>query len=311
MKPSEIQVLLASPDYEADVLAEIKFRKSVSLIKNDESVFWLQGSNESFWWPQWQLNNVQKERFDSISQAIRILKSKGRNWFNLDYKLHRRSALIQEGLPKVKIQDFVRGGAPIVLFPCGAWFLEENGLINYSLEPSIPYQNGIIEIPDDILAPSRAYRKLDEVFLRIGKRPGRSEKVLDLGSFPGGWTWVLSHLAGHVVSVDTVNLVGNVAKLPNVDLLKKDAFKLDPKDIGPIDWFFSDIICEPLRLYNLVVEWRKSGVVDNFICTIKFKGQVDFELLEKFQSIPNSKIFHLNANKHELTWVSLKSDQSY
>ncbi len=306
MKLSEIQVLLASPEYEADVLAEIKFRKSVSLVKKDGSVFWLQGSRDFFWWPQWQLNNVQKERFESISQATRLLKTHGRNWFNMDYKWHRRSALIQEGLPKVKTQDFIRGGPPIVPASCGAWFLEENGLISFSLEPSIPYQNGIIKIPDDILAPSRAYRKLDEVFLRIGKRPERTEKVLDLGSFPGGWTWVLSHLAGHVVSVDTVNLVGNVAKLPNVKLLKKDAFKLDPQDIGPIDWFFSDIICEPLRLYHLVVEWRKSGFVNNFICTIKFKGQVDFDLLEKFQYFPNSKIFHLNANKHELTWVSLK-----
>ena len=305
MKSDEIQVLLASAGYEADVLAEIKFRKSVSLIKQDESIFWIQGTSDFFWWPQWQLKNVQKERFDSISQASRILKSHGRNWYSLDYKWHRRSALIQEGLPKVKSHSFVRGGPPNTPASFGAWFLEENGLINYSLEPSLPYQNGMIKIPEDILAPSRAYRKLDEVFLRIGKRPIRSEKVLDLGSFPGGWTWVLSHFAGHVLSVDTVSLEGNVSKLPNVELLKKDAFKLDPKEIGPIDWFFSDIICEPLRLYNLVIEWRNSGLVKNFICTIKFKGQVNLDLLTKFQAIPNSKIIHLNANKHELTWISL------
>lgn len=116
---------------------------------------------------------------------------------------------------------------------------------------------------------------------------------------------MLSQLAGHVISVDTVALDENAGKQRNVEFIKKDAFKLAPKDIGNLDWFFSDIICEPERLYAMVTEWRESGLVKNFICTIKFKGKVDFNILTKFQNIPNSQIFHLNANKHELTWVCL------
>lgn len=307
MGTDEKHVYLASSGYEADLFAEIQYRKSISFVKKDESLFWSSGSSESLWWPQWQLWNVKKEKIDSISHAIRVLKANGKNWLNLDYKWHRRSSLIQDGLPKVKIPDVVRGQT-VPAVKCGAWFLEEPGLLCFSTDISLPFKNGIIPIKEDKQAPSRAFHKLDEVFARLGRFPGKNEKVMDLGSFPGGWTWVLSQLSGHVISVDTVALEGAVAKLTNVEGLKKDAFKLKPIDVGAIDWFFSDIICEPSKLYKLVIDWKDSGLVKNFICTIKFKGNVDFELLSAFQAIPNSEIFHLNANKHELTWVCLSSD---
>lgn len=304
MEQQELQVILASPGYEADLLAEIKFNKTLSLAKRDGHLFWVKGKSDFLWWPQWQLQSVTQHKIESISQAVRILRSNGKNWLNLDYKFHRRSALIQDGLPKFKISVLTRGEISPSK-PCGAWFLEESGVLNISKTISIPYANGIIPITEDKEAPSRAYQKLDEVFFRIGKCPQKKHRVIDMGSYPGGWTWVLSQLADRVISVDTVALDGKVAQLKNIEVIKKDAFKVNPKDIGPVDWFFSDIICEPARLYKLISDWRDSGLVKNFVCTIKFKGTVDFELLSKFQSIPNSQIFHLNANKHELTWVCL------
>lgn len=306
MQTNRKHVILPSSGYENDLLSEIQFRKDIFFEKKEENLIWISGEPEFLWWPQWQLLNVREERIESISHASRLLRSMGRNWLNLEYKWHRRSALVQEKIPKFKSPVFNRGTIESSL-KCGAWFLREPESLCFSLDISIPYRNGIISIPEDKDAPSRAYRKLDEVFMRIGKSPTRNERVIDLGSYPGGWTWVLSQLAGQVLSVDTVPLEGKMKTLTNVEFIKKDAFKLSPQEIGFVDWFFSDIICEPARLYALVNEWLESGLVKNFVCTIKFKGSVDFELLKKFESIPRSKIFHLNANKHELTWVSMNT----
>lgn len=304
MNPTNIHVLVASEKYESDLLEEIKYRNNLELIKKDNGIIWVRGPKQVLWWPQWQLWNIQTQPIESISQATKILKSHGKYWINLDYKLHRRSSLIQDGLFKTKMPQ-VKRGQIFELIKCGAWFLEEANQISYTDDISIPFKNGIPEVPEDKLAPSRAFQKLDEVFARIGRFPTKDEKVMDLGSHPGGWTWVLSHLAKRVVSVDTVALDPKLGTQKNVEFIKKDAFKLSPQEVGNIDWLFSDIICEPERLYALVNDWRDSGLVKNFICTIKFKGKVDFAVLEKFQSISNSKIFHLNANKHELTWVCL------
>ena len=41
----------------------------------------------------------------------------------------------------------------------------------------------------------------------------------------------------------------------------------------------------------------------NMICTIKMQGQIDWKLIEQFEAIPNSRIVHLNYNKHELTII--------
>lgn len=304
MDPTDLHLFVASSSYENDLIEEIQYRKSLTILKKDSGMIWAQGPKQVLWWPQWQLWNLQKETTESISQASKILKSNGKYWIGLDYKLHRRSALIQEGLFKTKLPQ-VKRGQHAELPKCGAWFLEDSNQIYFTTDISIPFKNGIPEVPEDKNAPSRAFQKLDEVFARLNRFPSKNEKVMDLGSHPGGWTWVLSQLAGHVISVDTVALDEKVGKQKNVEFIKKDAFKLGPADIGNLDWFFSDIICEPERLYAMVSEWRDSGLVKNFICTIKFKGKVDFKVLEKFQNIPKSQIFHLNANKHELTWVCL------
>lgn len=298
---------IAPIGYEKDLIAEISHLKTLSIVGTEGPHIWVKGPRTHLWWAQWQLWNLKTKHIESISQATKFLKSQGKYWLNLDFKLHRRSSLIQEGLPKVKFPEIKRG--PLSKVPeCGAWFLVEANQLCFTHDISLNWPNGIIPIPADKAAPSRAFQKLDEVFIRIGKYPKKSERVIDLGSHPGGWTWVLSHYAGQVVSVDTVALDKKIEHLKNVSFLKKDAFKLLPHDVGAVDWLFSDIICEPTRLLELVKEWMRGGLVKNFVCTIKFKGAVDFNVLTMFQSIPNSEIMHLNANKHELTWVCLKRD---
>mgnify|MGYP003331488862 CR=1 FL=1 len=78
---------------------------------------------------------------------------------------------------------------------------------------------------------------------------------------------------------------------------------LEPDSVGPVDWLFSDIICYPARLLRLVERWRASGLVKNFVCTIKFQGVTDHESAEAFAAIPGARVLHLHHNKHELTFL--------
>jgi 23S rRNA (cytidine2498-2'-O)-methyltransferase len=42
--------------------------------------------------------------------------------------------------------------------------------------------------------------------------------------------------------------------------------------------------------------------VKNFVCTIKYQAETDWEQTLKFLEIPGSRIVHLHHNKHEVTW---------
>jgi 23S rRNA (cytidine2498-2'-O)-methyltransferase len=177
------------------------------------------------------------------------------------------------------------------------------------VQPAFP--QGKIDFIETKEAPSRAYLKLWEAFTLHLKAPDQKQTCADLGSCPGGWTWVLASLGCKVWSIDKAPLAPHVENMKNVTSIKKDAFSLKPLQAldmfglnKPLDWFFSDIICDPKRLLELVREWRSAGAAKNFLCTIKFKGKTDFETMNRFLEISNSRAFHLNHNKHEVTWVS-------
>src|SRR5262249_26360785 len=145
-------------------------------------------------------------------------------------------------------------------FPNGAYIFEEN-----KTEP-----------------PNRAYLKLWEALTRIQKFPKPGETCLDLGSSPGGWTWVLQKLGARVISVDKAPLAPNIAALPDIRYIQESAFALKPEDIGPVDWLFSDIICYPERLLKLIENWKKSGLIKNIVTTIKFQGTTDHDIVRRF-----------------------------
>ena len=92
-----------------------------------------------------------------------------------------------------------------------------------------------------------------------------------------------------------------------------DAFTLKPEEVcsilktEKIDFLLSDVICYPQRLFEWIDLWRKSKRAKNIICTIKMQGAIDWKLIADFAAIPNSKVLHLNYNKHELT-IMIKED---
>jgi 23S rRNA (cytidine2498-2'-O)-methyltransferase len=156
--------------------------------------------------------------------------------------------------------------------------------------------------------PSRAYRKLWEAFLRAGTHPRPGELCLDLGASPGGWTWTCAKLGARVIAVDKAPLDPRVAKLEGVSSIRASAFGLDPRDVDPVDWLLSDVICYPSRLLALVERWLASGRAKNIVCTLKFQGATDHETARAFAAIEGSTLVHLHHNRHELTWMRIGSE---
>jgi 23S rRNA (cytidine2498-2'-O)-methyltransferase len=244
----------------------------------------------------------------SIGDAAKKLRAVQRNWALYSFAYHRRAALIADKLPKVSAKPLAFG-APVPAAPLGSWTLIAPDCMLAAASCSSPFPNGEVRFIEDRTAPSRAYLKLWELLTLLGRRPNPSERCIDLGASPGGWSWVLQRLGAHVISVDKAPLDPSLAGLGGIEYRRESAFALDPQAIGPVDWLFSDVICYPKRLLTLVQRWLAAGTVRCFVCTVKFQGATDFDAMRAFAAIPGSRLLHLHHNKHELTWVRL-ADQS-
>jgi 23S rRNA (cytidine2498-2'-O)-methyltransferase len=218
---------------------------------------------------------------------------------------HRRAALIADKLPSVSAKPLAFG-APRPRAPLGSWTLIAPDLVLASPSCSSPFSNGEARFIEDRTAPSRAYLKLWELFTLISERPQPHELCVDLGSSPGGWTWVLQRLGARVISIDKAPLDPSIANHPGITYRRQSAFALDPRTVGPVDWLFSDVVCYPKRLLGLVQKWLRSGNVRRVVCSVKFQGPTNFEVMREFSAIPGSQLLHLHHNKHELTWIYLQ-----
>lgn len=288
-------VALAPEGLESVLEQEVSDR----LLRQHERLFVLKGSQIPIW-----ADNVWLEpktfNFNSISEAADHLRSIQRNWWLHSVAKHRRAELIQQKLPPLKKKE-IEFLSEVPASPMGSWTLLDENTLLYSAKCTSPFGDGEWNFKEDkINPPSRAYLKLWEFFTRTGVRPQEGERCLDLGSSPGGWTWVLDQMETRVLSVDKALLAENLKLSERVEYKSESAFGLDPKCIGPVDWLFSDIICYPDRLLNLVQKWMP--FTKNFVCTIKFQGPTDFSSIQKFLEIPGSQVVHLFNNKHELTW---------
>lgn len=241
----------------------------------------------------------------SIGDGARQLRDIQRNWVLCPHEHHRRAALLVEKLPKVSAKPLVFP-APAPSAPLGSWMMLALDTLLASPDCSSPFPNGEAQFVEDrVNPPSRAYLKLWEAFTVLGIRPSPGDTCLDLGSSPGGWTWVLQGLGARVVSVDKAPLDDRLTGLPGIEMRRESAFGLDPRSVGPVDWLCSDVICYPERLLGLVERWIALGQVRRFVCSVKFQGATDFATLQRFAAIPGSRLMHLHHNKHEVTWVKV------
>ncbi len=259
-----------------------------------------------FSWVQFEWGEVEEIKCDSISKSSRYLASKGKRWKHLTINAHRRGELIFQNLNQYRDTEINFWG-PNQFTESHCFGLLSNEQIIFSKKASLFPGGDIKFIEDKKNPPSRAYLKLWEVFTRFEVLPTANSTCLDMGSCPGGWTWVLAQLGNSVTSVDKAPIDKKLLQNPLVKFKQESAFAINPNDFDDrLTWFFCDIICYPAKLYELVIRWLEAIPSLGFVCTIKFQGETDFKTLKKFQNIPNSKVIHLFHNKHELTWIKTR-----
>ena len=264
-------------------------------------------------WAQNIWKNPKVIPIDSINDAAKKLESNQRNWCLYSFTLHRRAKLIAEKLnskkPKLLTFPTSLSGDPL-----GSWCLLDENTILASADCTSPFPNGIPSfIEDKSGPPNRAYLKLYEALTLAEKIPKIREFCIDIGGSPGGWAWVIQKCGAEVLSIDRSPLDEKISKLKGVSFKKRDAFSLLPEEFEKegrsVDWFFSDVICYPEKLYDWLLVWINSGICKNFICTIKLKSESGKDIIKKFSAIPNSKVVHLFHNKNELTYFNLNHTQ--
>lgn len=298
---------LAPVDFEADLKVELTLL-GITILETHGRLFLCEGEAQDVVFAQDTWHEVEKINYNSIGNAAELLRARANRWSHYSLNNHRRAELILEKVPSVKIKRY-NFLDPIPTTPIGVFSLLSESEMLVSHKTACPLPFGEIHFNEDkINPPSRAYLKLWELFTLYKIMPTSGMRVIDVGSCPGGWTWVLQQIGCEVVSVDKAPLDPKVSALPRIEFRQESAFGLRPQHIGALDWFFSDIICYPDKLLELVTRFRDSGLVDNFACTIKFQAPTDFETMFKLKAIPGSKIVHLSCNKHEVTWINLKQN---
>lgn len=299
--------LLAPREFSSELEKELKL-KNIPILHQYERLFIVEAINTDIIWVDDIFYDLKITSFNSISEAQKILKSQTKNWVHFKISSIRRGELILSELGKINAKriDFL-GELKKTKF--GVFGLIDEKTLLHASHTRSPIPLGTHEFNEDKTnPPSRAYLKLWEVFSLHQVTPRANQKVIDVGSCPGGWTWVLANLNCHVISVDKAPLEEKVAKRKEVEFLKQSAFGLDPLNVGKLDWFFSDIICYPERLFELVKKFHDTGMCSNFVCTLKFQGETDYKAMDQFLTFPGSKIIHLYHNKHEVTWIYLKDE---
>ena len=290
---------LAAEGQLADMLAEINQVPALTLGR----LAIVEGAARPIAWAANTWYEVQRIPIASIAEGARALRDIQRNWALYSEKLHRRASLIAERLPHVSAKP-LKFPAAAPTSPLGSWTLLDANTILAAPRCSSSFPHGEVRFVEDRSGPpNRAYLKLWEALTLAGRMPGAGSLCLDLGSSPGGWSWVLHKLGARVISVDKAPLDPAIAALPGIDYRRMSAFALQPTEIGPVDWLFSDVICYPQRLLRLVERWLEAGTCRRLVCTLKFQGATDHETARRFAAIPGSRLLHLHHNKHELTWI--------
>ena len=293
---------LAIHKFEKELERELEIRGLKVAFKKDR-LYLVEGTHPRLIWAQMTAFDLEFLNITSINDGVKKLKALGRNWGLFTVAHHRRAELIQSELPKINTKP-IPFRHPLPTLPMGFWTLWEQDQILATQKTSSPFALGEMDFQEDkVMPPSRAYLKLWEFFTVYAPEAIGGGTSIDVGSCPGGWTWVLRTLNfDKIYSVDKAPIEKRIMDLGRIDFRQESAFGLNPDDFDEIDWFCSDIICYPERLLNLVNRFRAAGKVKNFICTIKYQAETDWENTLKFLDIPGSEIVHLHHNKHEVTW---------
>jgi 23S rRNA (cytidine2498-2'-O)-methyltransferase len=161
------------------------------------------------------------------------------------------------------------------------------------------------EVPHavDKQAPSRAFAKLVEAELRLGRRIAARETCVDLGASPGSWTYVAVRRGARVTAVDRADLRDDLMQHRNVRFERADAFRFEPA--SPVDWLLCDVIASAERSAGRLLEWLERKWCRHFVVTLKVDNAGSGAVLERLKrELPKLTselgLLRLCANKKEV-----------
>jgi 23S rRNA (cytidine2498-2'-O)-methyltransferase len=252
------------------------------------------------WWPASRLHS-----FKAKSEAIKLLRGQKNLGAHLPSDIIPAFAeSLKKELRELKLKRITYEVPHHFDFKFFTWTLFNSESLIICEEPFSRFPLGWHEFAEDKdYPPNRAYLKIWELLCLGHITLSKDDVAIDLGSSPGGWSWALSRFVKTVYSVDRAPLDPKIAAVSNISFSTGDAFAVEPSGFADCNWLFSDIICTPAKLLTLVGNWRANSNVKNFVCTIKFKGDCDFDMMRTFLEIPGSRIIHLYQNKNEVTWI--------
>lgn len=254
----------------------------------------------------WYDINIQK--FTSVDEAAGILKksSDGLSLCNLETGWFKKADSIKHATQSLKSIPAIKFKQPLVL-PVQSliWGLLDTQTLFVS-QPTIgqPPLGQYEFVESKTEPPSRAYLKLWNLLSVMDLKISTEDKILELGASPGGWSWVLAPTCGKLTCIDRSPLEPNLMKNSKITFLKGDAFSLSMTLAEQHDWIFSDLICEPQKLLESIVLWKKTNPKLGIVATIKFKGPTDFGILKEFKKIKGANLIHLYQNKHEVMLIT-------
>jgi len=165
-----------------------------------------------------------------------------------------------------------------------------------------PFPKGEVPLAADKAAPSRAFAKLAEAGLRLGRGIAADETCVDLGASPGSWTWWAALRGARVTAIDRSALRVDLMAHPQVEFQKGDAFRFEP--LRPVDWLLCDVIAAPERTAALLLDWARRRWCRHFVVTLKLGDDPSADALARLkEELPplTSELYltRLCANKKE------------
>lgn len=163
-------------------------------------------------------------------------------------------------------------------------------------------------------APSRAYYKIAEAFEAFDLPFDHQERVLELGSAPGGASLFLLEQDMQVLGVDPADMDKSVLKNINFKHIRRPFETLTENDFREdVDWIISDINLPPTvvlkEVYRLLSFLNPRGLV----LTLKMNELKHLEVVatvrEKIRAMGFKKVElkYLPSHKKEIALIALRS----
>ncbi len=301
--PPSFDVLIPFYQFEDELIAELALQSKTIYYKNDKILIVESLVIKPIWSQDWW-RGCHTMALESKSQLIKFLRSKPVMGFYYEASISKFGKNLLSELRHLERKRIKPNSK--FNFKYFSWTALEDCIV-YCDNPASAYPGGWHEFEEDKdFPPNRAYLKLWELFTVYKLNYNPDDSVIDVGASPGGWSWVLSQHFKKVYSVDKAPLDPKILQISNIAAIAADAFKINYNDFKDCSWIFSDIICTPDKSYELINQWIANSFVQNFVCTLKFKGPCDFDILKKCLSVEGSTLIHLYQNKNEVTWLRQK-----